>query len=128
MKKAYEVCPICGGELTAFKQINDQCLIVGKRLSFITNSCYSYDNFAVKRDHDFYQIQSLYGDLYVEKFVDRERSTGVIVDHVNCNTKFVGKFNNRIDEVMAEYNKVVDMDYPNLTNIRRKLKTLSIFL
>lgn len=128
MKKAYKECPICGGELTANKYINTNCFIVNKKLSFITNSCISYDGFVAKRSHDFYQIQSLYSDLYVERFIDRERSVGVIVDHVNVSTKFLCKIMGHADEIMAEYDKIVEMDYPDLTKIKFKLKTFAIFL
>jgi len=130
MKKAHETCPICGGEMSAIKNINSPCFFLKekhRRLSYITNSCIAYNDFMVKRDHDFYQIQSLYGDLYVERFLDRENSTGIIINYIEANSKILYTISNHVEDIVAEYNKIIDMDYPDLIKIKHKLKTMVIF-
>lgn len=136
MIKAHQTCPICNSEFVISKHVNERCVPLDMKLSFIEYKCSQSKPYVLPK-HSFFQITSLYGELLFEK-IYFPKNTIVIEDcdikinyvaHDTIFSYFSNKEYRRTNsEKVHIKNRLVSMDYPHLTKAINKLKSLAMLL
>lgn len=124
-------CPVCGNIFChSAKYLQTKCYVLNnKKLSFVEYICDGIrDTFT---QHVFFQIISLYDDLYYECVSLPENNIEVAVDYVN-NITFLIYLRNKTpanrSETMELKNTIIELDYPKLEKVIQKVNTYKPFL
>lgn len=144
MLSSHEICPICGKELLHSKKLNQSCAVVDhKKMSFVESICNTGSNDIEHGSpaHIFFQITSLYGCLLFQKIhlanhnfeVDinytKHTSTITYLPRQNIfDQKTQTWITNFQPEKVPLEEVLLDLDYPKLEKIIKKVKTLAPFL
>src|SRR5271156_1631850 len=71
MSSSHEKCPVCGKDLLHSKRLNQLCIVLNMKMSFVESVCNNVveppaDEIEYPQ-HLFFQVTSLYGELLYEK-------------------------------------------------------------
>ena len=130
--KAYEVCPICSKNLIHITRIRKPCVVLDeKNFSFVESICNHSDLADIGQGlptHLYIQIVSLYGDLLYEKIDFPTKNYIIIVNYVSRSTELTYYSLKLPTAKKIKFKKVITLDYPELTKVKQKIKTLALFL
>lgn len=128
---ARDFCPICNKQLKHIKRVYHPCPILNKpRLSFIESVCNISSNIENSTTHQYYQISSMYLDLYFEKINFTQKSFEIEVNYVLSNTQisYFVKSGHIGEPTTIKYDYIFELDYPDLEKTLKKIKTLALFI
>ncbi len=143
MLSSHEICPICIRPLLHSKKINVTCAVVdNKKMSFVESVCNTH-NPDSKNDfpaHIFFQVTSLYGCMLYQKIHLTTYDCEVDINYTKHQSSITYLPKNKFDQKTQTWltdNKpetipleeiILDLDYPKLENVIKRVKNLAPFL
>jgi hypothetical protein len=137
MSCSHEKCPVCGKDLLHAKYLNQLCVVLSQKTSFVESVCNQMadpPDESVYPTHLFFQITSLYGALLYEKINFPYKSFEVEVNYTKIAKQSVITYFSppnvlkSVPPTKLEINRLLELDYPKLEKVIRKVKTLAPFL
>lgn len=137
MSCSHEKCPVCGKDLLHAKYLNQLCVVLSQKTSFVESICNQVKELSDESEypqHLFFQVTSLYGQLMYEKINFPSRNFEVEVNYIKVSKQSVITYFNVANSASTtpatklEINRLLELDYPKLEKVIRKVKTLAPFL
>ena len=132
LKQPHEVCPLCGEGLIHSKLVRKDCPAIEKKsFSFVESLCnLSHDD---DTNHIFFQITSLYEDMYFESIAFPFKHIQVSVDYVNHVTTLMYmkkpiKFTLNPPDIISLKDTLVKIDYSDIDKTIKKVMNYRVFM
>lgn len=128
----HKVCPLCGEGLVNSKFIRRDCPAIKKKnFSFVESRCNIYHS--DDSSHIFFQIISLYGDMYCESISFPFKRIQVSIDYVNhitslMYTKKSINFKPIPPDIIDLKDTIIDIDYLNIDRTIKKVMNYRVFI
>lgn len=125
MLPSHKQCPICNLNLCVNAYVNEHCLQLDKKISYIKGTC----NSLTHKEYSFSQVTSLYNELFYEQIT--VKNNDIIISNNYINRKTIISYSSKNSGALEslEYNqKMIEFDYPKMEKIIRKAKILALLL
>ena len=144
MLSSHEKCPVCGKEMRHIKYLNKKCGVLNNQaVSFVESVCsdviFAKDMKKVEDYpyHQFFQVTSLYGDLYFQKVQFPDKNQEININYYTKKSEMIWYGSWKTDPVTGEdvttepitasIDAIIELDYPFLERTIRRFKSLLIF-
>lgn len=137
MLSSHEQCPICGRNFIHGKYLNKYCPVVEQIICYV-ESIYNHITQMTNIEypvHTYFQVSSLYGEMLYQKVHFPFKDMEVEVNYTKkLNTiTYFSKSDIHSTQISMppdkiEIKRILELDFPHLTKILNKAKTLVLFL